>query len=90
MAEFDPSANSGTMPVQERHQFDVERLQTFMEGNVEGYSGKLSVEEFAGGQSNPTYLLTAGENQYVMRRDDYVPAAPDANGFISYDVFRID
>ncbi len=68
MAEFDPNENSGTMPVQERHQFDVANLQSFMESNVEGYSGQLTVEEFAGGQSNPTYLLTAGDKQYVMRR----------------------
>ena len=26
MAEFDPLANIGTIPVQERHRFDVERL----------------------------------------------------------------
>ena len=68
MAEFDPSANIGTMPVQERHRFDVEKLELFMVENVAGYSGRLTVEEFAGGQSNPTYLLHAGERQYVMRR----------------------
>ncbi len=68
MAEFDPSANIGTIPVQERHRFDVERLELFMVENVAGYSGRLTVEEFAGGQSNPTYLLHAGEQQYVMRR----------------------
>lgn len=68
MAEFDPEENIGTIAVQERHQFDIPRLQDFMEANVEGFSGKLTVEEFAGGQSNPTYLLSAGEEQYVMRR----------------------
>lgn len=60
--------NTGTIPVQERHQVDVQALQKFMEENVEGYSGTLSVEEFAGGQSNPTYLLSAGGREYVMRR----------------------
>ena len=68
MAEFDPAANIGTIPVQERHRFDVERLELFMVENVAGYSGRLTVAEFAGGQSNPTYLLHAGEQQYVMRR----------------------
>lgn len=68
MAEFNPEDNIGTIPVQERHQFDVERLQSFMQDEVSGFSGKLTVEEFAGGQSNPTYLLSAGESQYVMRR----------------------
>ena len=68
MAEFDPEKNVGTIPVQERHAFDVSRLQTFMETEVEGFAGSLTVEEFAGGQSNPTYLLAAGERQYVLRR----------------------
>ena len=68
MAEMRVDANTGTMSVQEHHQFDVRSLQKYMEENVEGFSGTLSVEEFKGGQSNPTYLLTAGERQYVMRR----------------------
>lgn len=68
MTEFRADQNSGTIPVQERHQFDVGALQSFMEQNVEGYSGELTVEEFAGGQSNPTYLLTAGDQRYVLRR----------------------
>ncbi len=68
MAEFDPEENIGTIAVQERHQFDIGRLQEFMAANVEGFSGKVTAEEFAGGQSNPTYLLSAGEQQYVMRR----------------------
>ena len=68
MAEFSPQDNIGTIPVQEKHQFDVDRLQSFMQENVEGFKGSLTVEEFAGGQSNPTYLLNAGNNEYVMRR----------------------
>ena len=68
MAEFDPSENIGTIPVQERHQFDVASLEAYMQENVKGFRGKLTVEEFAGGQSNPTYRLYAGGQQYVMRR----------------------
>ena len=47
MAEFDPSDNIGTIPVQEKHQFDIKKLQDFMEANVVGFHGKLTVEEFA-------------------------------------------
>ena len=68
MADFNPEENVGTIPVQEKHQFDVGSLTSFMQDEVEGFSGPLTVEEFAGGQSNPTYLLSAGEAQYVMRR----------------------
>jgi aminoglycoside phosphotransferase (APT) family kinase protein len=68
VAEFNPEDNIGTIPVQDRHQFDIDRLQIFMQKNVEGFTGSLSAEEFAGGQSNPTYLLSAGGSEYVMRR----------------------
>ena len=68
MAEFDPAANVGTIPVQRHHEFDVDRLEKYMAKQIAGFNGKLSVEEFAGGQSNPTYLLSAGDRDYVMRR----------------------
>ncbi|XOV88258.1 MAG: phosphotransferase [Pseudomonadota bacterium] len=68
MTDFRAQENTGTIPVQERHQFDVGALQRYMAEHVEGFKGELTVEEFAGGQSNPTYLLTAGDQQYVMRR----------------------
>ncbi len=68
MTDFQAEDNTGTIAVQERHQFDIEALQEYMKKNVEGFSGDLEVAEFAGGQSNPTYLLTAGGLQYVMRR----------------------
>lgn len=57
----------GTMPVQERHRFDVAALETYLRGRIKGYSGPLAVEQFKGGQSNPTYRLSAGGRRYVMR-----------------------
>lgn len=68
MTEFSPEDNTGTILVQEKHRFDEAGLKSFMVENVAGFSGDLSVEEFAGGQSNPTYLLSSGDKQYVMRR----------------------
>ncbi len=57
-----------TMPVQEKHRFDIPALQRYMQQHVAGYSGELSVEQFKGGQSNPTYRLSAGGKNYVLRR----------------------
>ena len=57
----------GTMPVQERHRFDTGILEHYLREHVEGFSGRLSVEQFKGGQSNPTYRLSAGGRHYVMR-----------------------
>lgn len=39
-----------------------------MASHVEGFKGPLSVRQFKGGQSNPTYLLEAGSGRYVLRR----------------------
>ena len=57
----------GTMPVAEKQRFDVARLETYLRAHVKGYSGALDVEQFKGGQSNPTYRLSAGSKRYVMR-----------------------
>ncbi|MFC3712251.1 phosphotransferase [Sphingoaurantiacus capsulatus] len=59
---------SGTAEVREQHRFDVGVLQEWMGQNVEGFDGPLTVEQFKGGQSNPTYKLITPAKNYVMRR----------------------
>jgi aminoglycoside phosphotransferase (APT) family kinase protein len=59
---------SGTRDVLEAHQFDPEPLQEYMLSHVEGFHGPLTVRQFRGGQSNPTYLLETPSARYVMRR----------------------
>ncbi len=60
--------NSGTTAVRESHRFDEARLADWMAAKVEGYQGPLTVQQFKGGQSNPTYkLITPGQN-YVLRK----------------------
>jgi aminoglycoside phosphotransferase (APT) family kinase protein len=57
----------GTIPVQERHRLDLGVLESYLQNRIEGFSGPLSAEQFRGGQSNPTYLLRAGNARYVLR-----------------------
>ena len=59
---------NGTMPVQEKHQFDIAALEAYLKANVEGFAGPLTVEQFKGGQSNPTYKLVTPGRRYVLRR----------------------
>jgi aminoglycoside phosphotransferase (APT) family kinase protein len=59
---------SGTREVREAHQFDIARLDEYLCDNVRDYGGPLSVRQFKGGQSNPTYLLDSPSGSYVMRR----------------------
>ncbi len=62
------SENAETIDIREAHRFDVGHLEDFCRANVEDYSGDLEVRQFSGGQSNPTFLLSAGGKRYVMRK----------------------
>jgi aminoglycoside phosphotransferase (APT) family kinase protein len=57
-----------TTPVRPEHRFDEGRLAEWMAANVAGYAGPLSVRQFRGGQSNPTYKLLTPGAAYVLRR----------------------
>ncbi|EMD82355.1 phosphotransferase [Pacificimonas flava] len=59
---------SGTQEVREAHRFDEASLERWMTVNVEGFAGPLSVSQFKGGQSNPTYKLQTPGKSYVLRR----------------------
>jgi aminoglycoside phosphotransferase (APT) family kinase protein len=60
-------AYSGTKPVAGSQAFDVAALQAYLAQHLEGFAGPLSVEQFKGGQSNPTYKLVTPARSYVMR-----------------------
>lgn len=47
---------------------NADTLCAYLEEHVEGFHGPLSAEKFSGGQSNPTYLISAKSGQYVLRR----------------------
>ncbi len=70
---------SGTMPVREQHRFDPAALEAWMIDHVMGFSGPLGVEQFKGGQSNPTYRVTAGGKAYVLRRKPPGKLLPSAH-----------
>jgi len=57
----------GTRAVSEQHAFDTAALSAWLQQNLEGFEGPLSVEMFKGGQSNPTYKLITPRQSYVMR-----------------------
>jgi len=48
--------------------FDHDKLAEYLEAQVAGFKGPLSAEKFAGGQSNPTFKITAASGTYVLRR----------------------
>lgn len=60
--------NSGTGVVREGYEIDRDVLAAWMRDHVADYAGPLTVEQFKGGQSNPTYKLVTPTRAYVLRR----------------------
>ena len=52
-----------------RHPFALQPLAAYLQKNLPGFGGKeISASQFSGGESNPTYLLEAGDRRWVLRR----------------------
>ena len=69
MTKIDRQATyTGTKEVSAPLRFDTARLEAYLTANAKGFAGPLSVKQFRGGQSNPTYLLETPARKYVLRR----------------------
>ena len=72
-------AFSGTKESAPALRLDVVRLQAYLAQNVPGFAGPLTVQQFKGGQSNPTYLLETPARKYVLRRKPPGKLLPSAH-----------
>jgi aminoglycoside phosphotransferase (APT) family kinase protein len=63
-----PIDSADTIPVREQHRVDEAALTRWMTANVAGFEGPLLVDQFKGGQSNPTYRLRTSQRSYVLRK----------------------
>jgi aminoglycoside phosphotransferase (APT) family kinase protein len=50
---------------------NAEHVGDFMRRHIFDFTGSVTVRRFAGGQSNPTYLLNSGSDRYVLRRKPF-------------------
>jgi aminoglycoside phosphotransferase (APT) family kinase protein len=57
-----------TSEVRAAHRLDEARLDAFLRATLPEAEGELTVRQFRGGQSNPTYWLGLGERAYVLRK----------------------
>ena len=62
------AAFGGTREVDPRYRLDEAALDRWMRETIEAYAGPLTIRQFKGGQSNPTYELTTPGAAYVLRR----------------------
>ena len=58
---------------------DIPRLEEWMSAHIEGFTGPIAVKHFAGGQSNPTFLLECPGRRYVLRRKPSGKLLPSAH-----------
>jgi aminoglycoside phosphotransferase (APT) family kinase protein len=81
MAEaFDrQTAFSGTRPASGIAEPSRTNLAAYLEIHIAGFRGPLAIEQFKGGQSNPTYLITAASGRYVLRRKPPGKLLPSAH-----------
>jgi aminoglycoside phosphotransferase (APT) family kinase protein len=70
---------SGTKDVAAALRIDVASLERYLAANVGGFAGPLTVRQFKGGQSNPTYLLETPQRRYVLRRKPPGKLLPSAH-----------
>ncbi len=79
---MDSARFTGTAAVQERHRFDEAALARYLRAQLPGFAGPLRVEQFKGGQSNPTFVLITPESEhasYVLRRKPPGKLLPSAH-----------
>ena len=63
---------SGTKDVAPQHVLDAVKLERYLSEHVPGFAGPLTIRQFKGGQSNPTYQLVTPEDEICV--------APEAAG----------
>ncbi|MDA8981851.1 phosphotransferase family protein [Gammaproteobacteria bacterium] len=70
---------SGTKQVAANLKIDSERLQPWIDAHVEGAGRIKRIEQFKGGQSNPTYKITTDTKSLVLRRKPPGKLLPSAH-----------
>jgi aminoglycoside phosphotransferase (APT) family kinase protein len=70
---------TGTKEVTAALRFDTARLEAYLTTNASGFKGPLTVRQFKGGQSNPTYMLETPQRKYVLRRKPPGKLLPSAH-----------
>jgi len=72
-------AFSGTKEMVAALRIDGTQLEAYLAAQIPGFTGPLTVKQFKGGQSNPTYLLETPSHRYVLRRKPPGKLLPSAH-----------
>lgn len=72
-------APAHTKEVSERHRFDAGALRSWMKDRGIAVSGELTVRQFRGGQSNPTFWVADADSSWVLRKKPPGTLLPSAH-----------
>lgn len=61
------------------HRIDESRLARYLQAHIPTFGKHCSVQQFRGGQSNPTYLVQSGDQRYVLRKKPPGKLLPSAH-----------
>ena len=64
MAEY----QNETIPVRQAHRLDEGKLLAYLAAHMQGIGEDISLHQFAVGQSNPTYMVSTGSREFVLRK----------------------
>ena len=70
---------AGSSQTPAHNTFDTARLHAWMQTHIAGFAGPIEVRQFAGGQSNPTFLVQSPSRRYVLRRKPPGKLLPSAH-----------
>src|SRR5215469_13994113 len=68
-----------TAAVRKGEELNLGALADYLRGKIDG---PIHVEQFPGGHSNLTYLLTIADREYVLRRAPLGPVPPKAHDMV--------
>ena len=68
-----------TIEVRPAHRIDVGALERWLRANAAGFDAAIELRQFAGGQSNPTYLVRSGSRRFVLRKKPPGKLLPSAH-----------
>lgn len=68
-----------TIPVREAHRLDAEKLRGYLAANMDGIGDDITLHQFAVGQSNPTYMISTGGREFVLRKKPPGTLLPSAH-----------
>ena len=77
-AETRPPVDQPTH-IRQGEELDAKALREYISDHIPGLSGDLTIKQFPSGFSNLTYLITVGDNQWVLRRPPFGHKAKTAH-----------